>query len=731
MAATPSTRWISSSKTNPCPICGRTKDADCRTSSDGLQAICHKPKDYPKGEVVNGWAFTGNTKDGRAGHFKPHEDKSRDKSRPSGRKVIPLRRAPQPAPITGPITLATIQEIAPDRVEFVEGACRSQLRRWLDPEGWQTVTRSGGYRPVRYYYGGTKQWVERIQQPGSSKKEFRCWHADADSLPKAGAGPDPWPVYNEFLVPLTGRAGRWLLEVEGEKSADFAMLGGLAAITQPGHAHKVEQISDRYKALQGAGVAGVVYLADHDDEGQRRAAQAQEAAALVQLPLLVLPAAQVWPDLPKGGSIDDAPGTPAERVETLVAAIPEQDQADLPQVPQTLDELLGTAEEGKLRRPRTDKLTQALGLILPVRYNLLANRIEHNGEPIHGDYLSGLYLELAEQHQMEVAKDRAIDAAIRVARQNAFHPVQDYLTGITEQLSTEEWASIDVHCFGGHDPSGWAAKHLQRQLIGLVARALDPGCELHTCLVLQSDQQGIGKSTFWKLLGGQWFSDSLGDLRDVREDRLQLHSAWIHEWGEIDNVMGKRESETLKRFLSCSRDDVRRPYGRGTEQLLRSCGLVGTTNRRDFVKDPTGNRRFPIIKIKQVQLDWVKANRDRIWCSAVAAYRAGQPWHYSSSEGLAVSQQAMQYAAENPLRDQLEAWAEDHPDVDEVPVVRILWDLRHECPDYWERRRNQEFMRQMSLALTTLGWAVMEGRVRYLLPDQTKTDKVSLWKRAK
>jgi hypothetical protein len=688
MAATPSTSWIYSSKKNPCPVCGRTKDGDCRTSSDGLQVLCHHPKDLKPGDVQNGWAFTGNNSDGRAGHFTVDKDKSHDVSRPSGRKVVPFRRAPQPAPITGPITLATIE----------------------------AITRGGS--PWAY---SASQRIERIDRDGG--KLFVPKHLEGNRWVK-GAGPEPWPVFGR---PAAG----WVLETEGEKCAEIALSAGVSAISQPGHAHKVEQISDRYKALQGAGVAGVVYLADNDDEGQRRAAQAVEAAAQVQLPLLVLPAVQVWPDLPKGGSIDDAPGTPAERVETLVAAIPEQAQADLRKQPQTLDELLGPAEEGTLRRPRTDKLTQALNLILPLRYNLLSNRIERDGEPIHGDYLGGLYLELAEQHGLEVAKDRAVDGAMRLARQNAFHPVQDYLNGITDQLSSDDWASIDAHCFGGHDPSGWAAKHLQRQLIGLVARALNPGCELHTCLVLQSDQQGIGKSTFWKLLGGQWFSDSLGDLRDVREDRLQLHSAWIHEWGEIDAMIGKRESETLKRFLSCSRDDVRRPYGRGTEQLLRSCGLVGTTNRRDFIKDPTGNRRFPIIQIRKVQLDWVKANRDRIWGSAVAAYKADQPWHYSAAEGLVVSQQAMGYAAEDPLRDRLETWSEDHPDLDNVPLVRVLWDLRDECPDYWERRTNKEFMRQVALAMTALGWAVAGERVRYLLPNKKRTDRVSLWKRAK
>ncbi len=649
--------------------------------------ICHHPKHYKPGEVINGWAFTGNIKDGRAGHFT--RDKPRDQQgQPDLPKVMPQRRRATPALVAGPIKLATINPVEP------------QGSPW-------------SYSPT--------QRIERVNRSGG-RKDFYPHHRTADSWIR-GAGDQPWPVFGVF-------APGWVLELEGEKCCEIALAAGVSAISQPGHAHNIEQITERYRNLQAAGVTGIVYLADNDDPGERRAHQAQEAAAEVQLPMLMLPATAVWPDLPKGGSIDDASGTAEERVSTLIAAISARSHTLL-QAEQrpTLDDLLGPLEEGKLRRPRTDKLTQAVALVLPLRYNLLSNRIERDGEPIHGDYLGSLYLELAEDHGLEVAKDRAVDAAMRVARQNAYHPVQEYLSSITDQLSPEEWASLDLHCFDCEDPSGWGLIHLQRQLIGLVARALKPGSELHTCLVLQSDQQGLGKSTFWKLLGGEWFSDSLGDLRDVREDRLQLHSAWIHEWGEIDNVMGKRESETLKRFLSCSRDDVRRPYGRGTEQLLRSCGVVGTTNRRDFIKDPTGNRRFPIIQVQSVNLDWIRENRDRIWGSAVAAYKAGQQWHYNSAEGLMVSDQAMQYSAADPLRDALESWAEEHPGVDEVPSVRLLYDLQSECPEYWERRRDREFMRQVSLALTALGWRAMGHRVRYVLPNGRKTDKATIWKR--
>jgi hypothetical protein len=436
------------------------------------------------------------------------------------------------------------------------------------------------------------------------------------------------------------------------------------------------------------------------------------------LPFSVARSAHIQLEGPGTGSTPDGEIDSIEKVVDQGAAI----GSDGPSPAHVLDVLLGPAEEGKLRRPRTDKLTQALGLILPIRYNLLTGRIEHNGRAIHGDYLGGLYLELAEEHQLDVTKDRAIDAAIRVARKHAYHPVRDYLNSITTALPIEDWAAIDVRCFGKEDQTGMAGLHLQRQLVGLVARAMQPGCELQTALVIHSDRQGIGKSSFWRILGGEWFSDSLGDLRNLKDDLLQLHAAWIHEWGEIDMVMGKQESEALKRFLSASRDDVRKPYGRGVETLLRSCGIVGTTNRRDFIKDPTGNRRFPIISISGVDLGWVTANRDAIWGSAVAAYRSGTRWRYDGAENTLVSANALAFAPEDPLRERIEAWAEDHPAIAEAPLVQILKDLQLDTED-------QSIRSKAGNALTSLGWTRTEKKARFDLPWGGRTNSTYGWRR--
>ncbi len=278
-------KLIVSSRRNPCPVCGRTKDSDCRISADELEVICHHPKNLRTGEVITGaddqaWAFTANTKDGRAGHFTL--DKPREGAQRLPRRSIQQRPAEpartQPAPL-------------PDRPPA--------LAR-MDP-------RPSAGSPYRY---SAAQRVHRVQLPDGDKA-FYGFHL-LDGQWEKGAGPDPWPLFNQ--ADTIGADG-WILEPEGEKCAEIGAAEGVVSISQPGFCRTIEQIVPRYRALKDAGVPGVIYLQDYDgprrpthqQEGRRRAENAAEAAAIAGLPMIVLPAINLWPSIPDGGSIDDAP----------------------------------------------------------------------------------------------------------------------------------------------------------------------------------------------------------------------------------------------------------------------------------------------------------------------------------------------------------------------------------------------------------------------------------------
>lgn len=64
---------LPSGRRNPCPVCGRTTDGDCRIGDDIV--LCHRgktaapPEALAIGEVINGWAYTGETSDGRCSVF--------------------------------------------------------------------------------------------------------------------------------------------------------------------------------------------------------------------------------------------------------------------------------------------------------------------------------------------------------------------------------------------------------------------------------------------------------------------------------------------------------------------------------------------------------------------------------------------------------------------------------------------------------------------------------------
>lgn len=64
-------KLINSSKKNPCPVCGRTKDADCRMTTDSAFVLCHTHQTQTD---VNGWVWRGECQKGASwGQFSRQE----------------------------------------------------------------------------------------------------------------------------------------------------------------------------------------------------------------------------------------------------------------------------------------------------------------------------------------------------------------------------------------------------------------------------------------------------------------------------------------------------------------------------------------------------------------------------------------------------------------------------------------------------------------------------------
>ena len=233
------------------------------------------------------------------------------------------------------------------RKDSSDGRCgvfsRPRARRPRDPA-------------TTYRYSDTQRTARFVFKDGSKKVLPQHWDG---SKWITKAGPNEWGAYREEQV--TGQ--KEIYEFEGEKCAEMAASDGLAAISHPGFAHKVQQIVQRYRRLKAAGAELIVVIADNDETGPKRAAQSADAAYTVGLTCLVLNAQDIWDNMPKGGSIDDAPGQGAERIAPLlvmveklkaagplvpVEVVPEDDRPGIPWEPERIGNPAFYAERSKL-----------------------------------------------------------------------------------------------------------------------------------------------------------------------------------------------------------------------------------------------------------------------------------------------------------------------------------------------------------------------------------------------
>ena len=161
-------------------------------------------------------------------------------------------------------------------------------------------------------------------------------------------------------------------------------------------------------------------------------------------------------------------------------------------------------------------------------------------------------------------------------------------------------------------------------LLSAVARAMRPGCEMQTMLVLEG-AQGIGKSRSLKLIGGEWYTETATKM-DSKDFILEAHRSWLFDLAEL-GAYKFADFSFAKALLSTAIDMVRAPYARMAEIRPRRFVPVATTNEAEYLRDLTGNRRFWPMKCgAKIDLDWIAENRDQLFAEAKEQYAAGEAW---------------------------------------------------------------------------------------------------------
>ena len=205
---------------------------------------------------------------------------------------------------------------------------------------------------------------------------------------------------------------------------------------------------------------------------------------------------------------------------------------------------------------------------------------------------------------------------------HSFHPVREYLQGLSwDGIPRLDYLLID---YLGSEDTPYHRTTIRIHLAAAVGRIMRPGFKYDQMLSL-TGAQGIGKSTFIRMLGkNRWFSDSLTTVQG-KEAYEQLQGVWLVEMAEM-MATKKAEQEAIKLYLSKTEDIYRAAYGRRTVRHPRQCVFFASTNDNEFLRDRTGDRRYWPVKCgvrkctKSVFTD-LPEEADQIWAEAIEVYK--------------------------------------------------------------------------------------------------------------
>lgn len=238
------------------------------------------------------------------------------------------------------------------------------------------------------------------------------------------------------------------------------------------------------------------------------------------------------------------------------------------------------------------------------------------------NYLRKNYAELKEKQLID-------DAVIHFSNKNSFNAVKKFYESLPRWDGTPRLENLFVKFLGAED-CAYTHEVTSKWAIGAIARIYHPGCDFQWAPVLQGAQR-IGKSKLVKMLGGKegvnpdgysWhvaLKDSVDDAHAV--DALQRGGII-----EIEEFSAARRAEinALKSFISADEDTRRFAYDKHASTRKRHGVFIVTCNDQEFLRDPTGNARFWIIKCTQekfARVDGMTPEYIRqVWAEALQKY---------------------------------------------------------------------------------------------------------------
>lgn len=263
---------------------------------------------------------------------------------------------------------------------------------------------------------------------------------------------------------------------------------------------------------------------------------------------------------------------------------------------------------------------------------------------------------MEERHFGKISRELMSDAILYAADQNAFDSMRDYL-----ERTLPEWDGVDRitnffarYCASADTPLQWAiARYMWAALYGRATST--EGIKADIVIVLVG-RQGARKSTLVRALAPR--DDLAGEISlETRDADLarQVRGKVIIEIPELVG-MSKKDVAAVKYWISLDRDAYIPKYQERETVSPRRCIFIMTTNDRSFLSDTTGNRRYGVVEVGQINIEAVRRDSLQLWAQARVLFEKEGIDHRSVEQLSAEENKKYMYS--DPWDEAVASWLE-------------------------------------------------------------------------
>lgn len=234
-----------------------------------------------------------------------------------------------------------------------------------------------------------------------------------------------------------------------------------------------------------------------------------------------------------------------------------------------------------------------------------------------------------EYYGFKPSVERTRAAIEAVANIHRIHPVRQYFSSLQWDGVPRLGTWLEYYCGATVQPHEYLERIGTMWLVAGVKRVFEPGAVFHNMLVLEG-KTNIGKSrtlkalaTFGKDIEEEYFTDAVRFKHIDKPAALQiLQGKLIVEFAELADMDGESD-ESLKAWITQSSDEMIKKWAKYPTKYPRQFILAGSTNNDNWLRDPTGNRRYWPVRCLSFKSDEINRDKEQLWAEAVQLYKDG------------------------------------------------------------------------------------------------------------